>query len=53
MNVTKSNNTKNAPTGSDEPMQDNGFFFIMELTKEEKIELLKLWKNQHAGTCQL
>ena len=47
MNATKSNNTKNAPTGSDEPMQDNGFCFIMELTKEEKKELIKKWRELH------
>jgi hypothetical protein len=28
-------------------MQDDGFCVIMELTKEEKAELLKMWRGKH------
>lgn len=38
--------------GEKTAMQDNGFWYIMELTEEEKRELLVMWKGRavHNGT---
>lgn len=48
MNSTDANRTiYDAPNASVPPMQDNGFRVIMELTTEEKRELIALWREFH------
>ena len=56
MNLNDANRIHDAaPDDSDcfVPMKNDGFQYIMELTKEEKRELLKLWRSKNHASRSL